>query len=159
VQATHGLWRFLLHPLPVYQRRFVAALQNGWTALMWNAHSRTRRGEGERPWQQRTAPRRGGGPSIPTTRRDDDDVDGRAASWAARSYVLAALLRTSCIRGSELKADADGGVDARAIELDRSAAAAARFILIRCSVNVMARPWPFRFAGPSGNGRKRRLIQ
>ena len=129
---------------------------------MWNAHSPYRTRRGRERGRGSNAPRRARRRPLdrfPTTRRDDDDVDARAASWAARSYVLAAL-RISCIRGT--KADADGGVDARAIASSTesihgsavAASAVARLILIRCSGNVMARPWALALAFSASRGRQ-----
>jgi len=123
---------------------------------MWNTHSHTRRGEGERPWQQRTAPAapRRGGVEAPRSRpRDATTTTWMGGPRVGRHVRTCSRHYCGSRASAELKADAGGGVDARTIELDGSidgSAAAARLILIRCSVNVMARPWaPFR----SGNGR------
>lgn len=150
--ATHGLWHFLLHSLPVYNYCTSDAL----VEVEWSAAKRlgvehehpfpfpyanaTRpiRDE-ERPWQQR---RTGRTATSAEEAHRSRPRDATRRGWAAPRYRIVRARGTAdlVVHPPDKLMRTAVVTPGRESSMDRSAAAAAaRLILIRCSVNVMAR--------------------
>ena len=163
VQLT-GCGVFCYISLPVYQlvTLWWRALRDSWAAF-----------DVERPFPIQDEERareavaathrdeRGGGPSIDSRPRDATTTTWMRGPRVGR-HVRTCSRHCGSRASAELKADADGGVDARAIASSTesihgsavAASAVARLILIRCSVNVMARPWALALAFSASRGRQ-----